>query len=1007
MNRFNRRRFLKQASLGVTGLLIASDFAPAKAPVTSQSDIAAHPKNESHLVPVRYRPIPSKVRGIKKPSLPLNGPWLIDPKPGQDIRQRPLTAASWRAFRVPGQWAQQGFDIPLDQTVAVAREIRIPGNWDGYRIFLRFDSIHAGTNYWLNGDRLGYSENLFTPVEWEITDSVKTGHMNRLDLEMKVDTASERLSNSCYYTGYSLGGIDRAVRIYALPKVHIATLRLNAGLDEAYRDGKLQLELGFDNPVPATRSASTVSVQLFDSRGRSVAHSNPKVVLAPLKPGLSTVTIESRVESPLKWNAEQPNLYKLVLTLEQNGRALERLERNIGFRTIEIKSRQLYINGARVKLAGVCHHEIDPLTGRADTMRHAEMDVKRFKSANLNHIRTSHYPCTQEFLDAADRYGLYVESEAPFCWVAAAKDLSDLKAILTPTSAMIDYNHAHPCVIMWSLANESNWSGLFEESNKLCKRLDSTRPTTIEHVFSGEEKVTCDIISRHYQHMPYDNILKDDPRPFLHGECFFLVYHERTDVAIDPGLRQLWAAGNADPNSAWGKSCLENVKGRKGLVPGIYPGAWSYIYASEHCIGSTIWSGVDDIAFLPSGKVVSSENGNAYWGLIDSWRRPKTELELGKFVFSPVWFPRRQLDYTAGQSSVRVPVENRHSFINLEEIDFIWQVSGRRGKTRINVSPGSTGEIEIPVCPATPRGETLLVRAMHRSNEIVNATLKLGEASPLPLPQCQAGAPKWTDDARLIIIEGTGFSLVFDRATGDFDASNPRHHASPIHFPSLHLTRHDYGDLDRKKPPYAVFPDGTTRKIEAVTAVERDNGLELIVQDRFEHFAGTVRWLMDKNGIGKISYDYTYSGDPLDTREIGLKATLGAQCEIIKWRRWSEWGLFPGDSICRTAGTAAARRNEKWPNQKANLMPDWPWSQDETELGTVDFRSIKFCIYETSLTASNGSGVRIDAHGDIHFRASLAAKGVLMHVLSQCPLAPVVLNDGDHLSGNFCIRLMT
>ena len=104
------------------------------------------------------------------------------------------------------------------------------------------------------------------------------------------------------------------------------------------------------------------------------------------------MNVESQVANPLKWNAEQPNLYKLVIELKKDGKVLERIERNIGFRTVETKDRQLYVNGARVKLAGVCHHEIDPLTGRADTMRHAEEDVKLFKSANLNDVRTSHYP---------------------------------------------------------------------------------------------------------------------------------------------------------------------------------------------------------------------------------------------------------------------------------------------------------------------------------------------------------------------------------------------------------------------------------------------------------------------------------------------------------------------------------------------------------------------------------------------------------------------------------------
>ena len=114
------------------------------------------------------------------------------PSPARTFRESPLTAANWGNFQVPGQWAQQGYNIPQDKTVAVAREFTIPAAWAGYRIFLRFDAIHGGTHYWLNGQPLGYSENLFTPVEWEITDAAKVGQTNRLDLEMKVATASER-----------------------------------------------------------------------------------------------------------------------------------------------------------------------------------------------------------------------------------------------------------------------------------------------------------------------------------------------------------------------------------------------------------------------------------------------------------------------------------------------------------------------------------------------------------------------------------------------------------------------------------------------------------------------------------------------------------------------------------------------------------------------------------------------------------------------------------------------
>jgi hypothetical protein len=540
----------------------------------------------------------------------------------------------------------------------------------------------------------------------------------------------------------------------------------------------------------------------------------------------------------------------------------------------------------------------------------------------------------------------------------------------------------------------------------MCKQLDPTRPTTFNHSFSLEDKVTCDIMNRHYQNLPYDQILKDDPRPFMHGECFFLVYHERTDVAIDPGLRQWWASGNANPASDWGKSCIDNLKAKGGLLPGVYPDAWNYIYKSDRVIGSEIWAGVDDISILPGGKVVSSENGNAYWGLIDGWRRPKPELELARFLFSPVWFPVRCLDYKPGQASVRIPVENRYSFTDLDKCDFVWELKGAKGKVRKNIPPSTTGEIEIPVPKGMREGSTLLLRVKNGANEIVNATLSLGKSEPVLLPLPQAGAPKWTDTGKTIVIKGKGFSLVLNRTTGDFDATNPDHRAPIIDFPTLHVTRHDFGDLDGKKLPYAEFPDAKTRVVESVTATENGSALDVAIKDHYENFAGSVHWLIDEDGVGTVSYDYTYSGKPFDSREIGLKALLSPDYNEVKWRCWSEWGVFPKDSICRTEGSARAYRDKKWPNVLPNIKPEWPWSQDQTELGTADFRSIKFNIYEASLVAPNHSGVKVDANADVHFRSCLAKNGVMMHVLTQCPLAQVVLNNGDHLTGKFAVRLI-
>jgi hypothetical protein len=227
----------------------------------------------------------------------------------------------------------------------------------------------------------------------------------------------------------------------------------------------------------------------------------------------------------------------------------------------------------------------------------------------------------------------------------------------------------------------------------------------------------------------------------------------------------------------------------------------------------------------------------------------------------------------------------------------------------------------------------------------------------------------------------------------------------------LHITSHDFGDLagyqkEKHILPYGVFPDARTRVVESVTAVDTGNALALTVKDHYKNFAGSIRWVMDKDGVGQISYDYVYAGDDFDSREIGIKVILPAEYDEIKWQRWSEWGVFPKDSISRTEGTAKAHRDKKWPDQPGNLKPVWPWSQDQTELGTADFRSIKFCIYEAELVAPDGTGIHVDANADAHVRACLSGRNVKMYILSQCPLAPVVLKKGTRLTGDFSVRLM-
>ena len=315
---------------------------------------------------------------------------------------------------------------------------------------------------------------------------------------------------------------------------------------------------------------------------------------------------------------------------------VERVERNIGFRTIEIRGSQLYVNGQRIKAAGVCHHEMDPLTGRADTGRHAETDVRLLKEANLNWIRTSHYPPTAELLDAADRLGMYVEAEAPFCWVGGALDHpTNLPATLTPTSAMVDYHHSHPSVIVWSLANESHFNLQFLASARLCRELDPTRPTTFNHDFASSPLAAItDIANIHYPSWPYDRVLAGDTRPLYFGEYFFEITHEQTDVKINPGLRELWGQGHTEPDSALGRAHSADCI-LPPMKPGLVSGGWSAIYHSDRLLGGAIWASHDEAFYFSETNHAGYAWHHGFWGAHRFLAPPQTGVVAGAAYFQP------------------------------------------------------------------------------------------------------------------------------------------------------------------------------------------------------------------------------------------------------------------------------------------------------------------------------------------------------------------------------------
>ena len=266
-------------------------------------------------------------------------------------------------------------------------------------------------------------------------------------------------------------------------------------------------------------------------------------------------------------------------------------EKKIGFRKIEIRDRLFCLNGKTIKLNGAGRHEYDPLTGRASTMKHGRQDVALLKAANLNYVRTCHYPPTMEMVDAADELGLHLEIEAPFCWAGRGDEPGTVRRVLTPTSAMLDYYNSHPSVLMWSVANELAFTPIFDVSARMIKALD---PDRIDTFNDQDSKGICDTVNWHYPAMPFDANVPQEKRPVLIDEYFFPVCHEQMDVRVDPGLRELWGAGKADPTTPYAKALDAEYDRAKHLMPGAKSDLGWSIYHSKHIAGTAMFGAEDD-----------------------------------------------------------------------------------------------------------------------------------------------------------------------------------------------------------------------------------------------------------------------------------------------------------------------------------------------------------------------------------------------------------------------------
>lgn len=252
------------------------------------------------------------------------------------------------------------------------------------------------------------------------------------------------------------------------------------------------------------------------------------------------------VKSPLLWDNEHPNLYRLHLDLYEGENSIAQIEKKFGFREVEVRGNRLLVNGRPVKLRGVCRHEAHPLYGRSLTDEEWKADAELYRAANCNFIRTSHYPPAEEFIEYCDELGLFVELEAPVCWIGHHanenwqklnyKDEKYYDYVLQADMETVHFYRNHPSVIFWSMANESYWNKGFAQVAEYMKKADTTRPFAFhDQAYGGfnNQGSTAPIANIHYPGPGgYQEATKSD-RPMTYGEyCHLNVYNRSELVTV-------------------------------------------------------------------------------------------------------------------------------------------------------------------------------------------------------------------------------------------------------------------------------------------------------------------------------------------------------------------------------------------------------------------------------------------------------------------------------------------
>ena len=435
---------------------------------------------------------------------------------------------------VPGNWQLQGYGkmhysdlwynfpinppyVPTENPTGIyKRTFFVEESYRDKKIIIRFCGVDSAYHLWINGKEVGYSKVARNESEFDITDIIRVGEEN--DVTVRV----YQWSDGTYLEDQDMwweSGIFRDVELIGVPKDGINDYKVIADLDDEYKNGIFKVEAFL-----RTTKEVNVTFELVDAGENTVF---TKTVVT--KEGKAC--IDEVIADVNHWTAETPYLYKLFMTVEDDGQIVEVIPQNVGFRNIRLNGETFLVNGVAIKFKGVNRHDYSPQNGRVVSREEIEKDIILMKQFNINAIRTSHYPNSYYLYDLCDEYGMYLIAETDlechgfeltgdYKWIT--DDPSWELAYVSRMTRMIERDKNHPAIIFWSLGNESAFGCNFRKMTDVAHEMDPTRLVHYEGDFDVE---SADVYSTMYTWIenpkkPYlmKDIIEKSKKPHIHCE---------------------------------------------------------------------------------------------------------------------------------------------------------------------------------------------------------------------------------------------------------------------------------------------------------------------------------------------------------------------------------------------------------------------------------------------------------------------------------------------------------